>query len=91
MSQDQDQLVKSAVLGKQVEDFMASDVGRFFKERIIQERAEAITGFANCDPTDQKEVLKWQNQLVRADAMITWISGVIRDGLTAVHILETGE
>lgn len=91
MSEENEELIKAALLGKQVENFLSSDVGRYLKNRITEERAQAISQFAACNPTDQSAIIRIQNQLLRADSMISWISGAITDGLTALNILESGE
>jgi len=84
-------LVEKGVLGKEVEFFMNSDVGRYLQDRILNEKIAAIEGLSQCDPFKPEDVQKWQNQMRLADHMTSWLQQAVHDGLNAINVLESRE
>lgn len=83
-----DQLVASAVLGQQIENFLRGDVGKYLQARANRVYNAAIDEFKSCDPSDTAKVVKIQADVWKAEAFMTWTSEGIQEGLTALGILE---
>lgn len=85
---ENDQLVASAVLGQQVENFLTSDVGKYLQARANRVYNAAIDEFKSCDPSDTAKIVKIQANIWKAEAFMTWLAEGIQEGLTALGILE---
>lgn len=85
---ENDQLLASAVLGKQLENFLASDVGKYLQARANRVYNAAIDEFKSCNPSDTTRLVKIQADVWKAEAFMTWVSEGIQEGLTALGILE---
>ena len=81
-------LIRRATFGKQIEQFMSSDIGRYLTARADDDIVNAFNELKKCDPRDGKTVEKWQNQVYRAESFSTWLSEGVQDGLNAIEILE---
>jgi len=84
-------LVDAAVLGKQVDDFMRSDVGRFLLQRAAEEQARGYEALRDVDATDARAVLRAQAEVWRAESIADWLGKSVIDGLRATEILESRE
>ena len=85
---DTDVLVDKAVLGKQVEIFFDSRVGKFLLARIESEINRGVELLKKVDPEDVKQVRCLQNLVWRAESIESWFSEAIMDGIKATEILE---
>ena len=85
---DTDVLVDKAVLGKQVEIFFDSRVGKFLLARIESEINRGVELLKKVDPEDVKQVRCLQNLVLRAESIESWFSEAIMDGIKATEILE---
>lgn len=84
-------LVDVAVLGKQVDDFMRSDVGQFLTDRINDELNDAYDALKTVDAADAKAVYAAQNAVWRSETLARWIETAIQDGIRATNVLESRE
>jgi hypothetical protein len=85
MDEDQLNLMNKAVFGRQVEEFLTSDIGRFLLNKADRELAEAIGALRDCQPED---LLKHQFQMKRAESIRGWLREAIEEGLRALNLLE---
>lgn len=81
--------VERAVLGKQFEDFMSSDMGKYLDKRMEQEYMNALEALQSVDATDARAVMQVQSDAARARGMREWFERVIIDGLEATKVLES--
>lgn len=86
--EDRELIVKMAVFGKQVDQFMSTDIGRYLLDRSDDEAVKALTAFKTCDPTDVNTVIKLQNIIKQSENFRLWLDEAVTDGLKALNILE---
>lgn len=93
MNEDEEKLViiRRATFGRQVEQFLNTEVGKYLVCRANDEVAKAVFDFKNCCPTDAVEVQSIQNRMKQGENFIEWISQAVNDGLQALNILEDRE
>lgn len=84
-------LIQKAVFGRQVEEFLNTDIGRFMVTRAEQSAESAMEKLKTCDPRDGKIVQSLQNEIWKAESFQEWMAIAIMDGLRAHKLLEDGE
>ena len=80
--------VRVAVFGRQVEDFLASDVGLYVQQCAEIEETEAKNALALVDPEDAAKVRKLQNDVLVARKVISWLAEAVQKGHEAIQVLE---
>lgn len=85
------ELYEVSVLGKQVHDFMKSDVGRYMLQRADFEVNDAFEKLKTCDAANVNEVRRLQNNIWVAESVKTWMAEAVGEGLRALDILEDRE
>jgi hypothetical protein len=91
LAQEAARLIDEAVFGKQIEDFVMSDIGKFLFARINAEIAEGVDELKKAAPTDAEAIRQAQNKVWRGEHMQAWLLHAIDAGLTATKILEDNE
>jgi hypothetical protein len=86
-----DLLYAEAILGKDAEEFMASDVGRYLLGRAEQEADEANDKLKRISPWRRRRITELQNEIWRAESVKGWLIEIIRAGEAAEHALEQQE
>ena len=81
-------LYESAVLGKQIENFLAGDVGKYLHARATRVYNKAVDEFKKVGPTDVAEIMRIQSDMWKAEAFMGWLSQGIQEGLTSLGILQ---
>lgn len=84
-------LIRRAVFGKQVENFLSSDEGKYLLHRADNDVQTAFEGLKSCDPKDGKMVQTFQNMIYRAESVKQWLTDAVVDGLNATNIIEDRE
>ncbi len=91
MEDHEQELISRAVFGKQVEEFLASEIGQYLIS-CAQDRVEAAQqDFKTVDCTDSAKVIEIQNRILVADCVIQWLKDAVGDGVRALNILDNGE
>ena len=88
---ENDELYARAAFGKQVELFWSSAVGAYLRARAQEVYNAAIAELKSCDPTDTKKIVKLQSDIFKAEALETWLSEAILDGIKALDLIDSGE
>lgn len=83
-----DALFHSAMVGKQIESFLASDIGRYLQARAHKAYNAAVEDFKRVDASDAEAVRKIQSEMWRAEAFMGWLSQGVQEGLTSLGILQ---
>jgi hypothetical protein len=83
-----EELIRSAMLGKQIEAFLSSDVGKYLQARTSRVYNAAIEDFKRVDPSDLNKVRQIQADLWKAEAFMGWLSQGVQEGLTSLKILQ---
>jgi hypothetical protein len=81
-------LMAEAVLGRDAQDFVNSDVGRYILGRASQEKAEALEQLSRVSPWRRNRIRQLQNAVWRADSVALWIAELISSGRQAETVLE---
>jgi hypothetical protein len=76
-------LLQRAVFGKQVENFWASDVGRYLQTKAQERYNAAIDQLRDVDPEDAKEIRRIQNEIKFSECFVGWLNEALREGLEA--------
>lgn len=83
-----DVLWAEATLGRDAQEFLASDVGRYLIGRCDQEIAEAQEKLNVVSPWRRNRIRQLQNEIWRAQAVKTWLAELIEAGQQAEVLLE---
>lgn len=83
-----DLLMAEAVLGRDAEEFLATDIGRYIVGRCEQDIAEAQDQLSRVSPWRKKRIQELQNQVWRAQSVRGWIGELVADGRAAEAALE---
>ncbi len=78
-------LWEKAVLGKQIDEFLSSDIGRYLLNRADKELANAITALRDCSSED---LIKYQSDMKRAESIRAWLVDAVQEGLRALNLIE---
>lgn len=84
-------LYAEAALGKDAEEFLRSDLGRYMLARAEEEEREALEGLANVWPWRRRRIQQLQAQLWRARSFGGWLTEMVVIGRQALDHLETPE
>lgn len=77
-----------AVLGRDAEDFLRSDLGRYMLGRCDQEIAEAGQALATVSPWRRNRIRQLQNEIWRAQSIKGWLAELVTAGRQAEQVLE---
>jgi len=83
----EDPTVRSAVFGRQVEQFLASDIGRYLIARADQQIKEGKAELVETDPENANAMRAAQFKVKVAQSIVDWLSDAIRNGEHATEIL----
>jgi hypothetical protein len=89
MDEEQEILVKRAIFGKQVENFLSSDIGRYILARAEDQAATAMDKLKTCTPTEGRLVQSLQNDIYKAESIREWLGHAIQDGMNALNIIDS--
>jgi hypothetical protein len=86
-----DALFESAVFGKQVENFLGSEIGDYLLAKAKNEEQEAIHQISKVAPWRRRRIQELQNHIWRAQQFQIWLADAIADGQQATRLLEGEE
>lgn len=84
-------LIAEAVLGRDAEVFLSSDLGRYMLARVEEEEQEALDALANVAAWRRRRISDLQAKLWRARSFKNWLTELIVAGKQALEQLETPE
>lgn len=82
------ELVAEAVLGRDAEDFIQSDIGRYIIGCAEQESHEAMDQLKRVYPWRRRKIQELQNKIYRAESIQSWLAELVIKGKQAVQQLE---
>ena len=85
------ELLAEAIIGKDAEEFFASELGQVVIGRADQEYSEALEGLRTVDPEDAKSIRELQNKAWRAESFKGWLAELIISGKQAIQTLDAQE
>ena len=80
--------VRVAVFGRQVEDFMGSDIGQYLSQCIDSEIADGLLSLRKAPPAEWKQVAIAQLRIDCAEKLRNWLAEAIQRGYEARELLE---
>lgn len=81
-------VVRDAVLGRQVEDFLDSDIGKYLVQRAEEEANEALEELKKVAWWRHNR-LKWlQNRIWVTEHFQMWLGQAYREGIQALQSIE---
>jgi hypothetical protein len=83
-----DVLMAEAVLGRDAEEFLNTDIGRYIIGRCEQEIQEAQDQLSRVSPWRRRRIQQLQNEVWRAQSVKGWIAELIANGRAAEAALE---
>lgn len=81
-------LIAEAILGKDAEEFLNTDLGRFMLARADAEEREALEALASVSPWRRRRIAQLQTQLWRARSFREWLTDLITTGRQALEQME---
>lgn len=82
-------LVRTAVFGKQVEDFLTSDIGDYLLQKAKHEEADAIEALVQGVGTlPEREILELRNRIWTARKFQSWLGRAVEMGLQSMELLK---
>jgi hypothetical protein len=84
----EDPLVKQAVFGVEVQDFLRSPIGDFLLKRA-ENRLEVLIGqLKKQDPSESSKILALQAEIRHLEMFEGWLAEAVQAGITAVAIID---
>ena len=87
-SEENKPLWEAAIFGKQVDEFLSSDIGKYLLEKAEKQYFNAILKLRDCAPED---LLKHQSEMKRAESIRSWLADAVEEGLRAFNLIEEND
>ena len=84
-------LFAEAVLGRDVHDFLTSELGRYIIGCAEQEYRDAVLKLETVPAWRWRRVRELQNQMWRAKSLLAWLRDLLTAGASAEHVLDDME
>ena len=81
-------MMAEAMLGRDAQEFISSDIGRFLIGRCEQEIADARNKLDTVSPWRRNRIRQLQNEIWRAKSMQSWLIELIQAGKQAEQMLD---
>ena len=85
MNEETEILWDKAVFGKQVEEFLGSDIGKYLLSKADRELSQAIIALRDCTPD---QLVRFQSDMKRAESIREWLVEAVEEGLRAMNLIE---
>ena len=83
-----DVLMAEAILGRDAQDFLNTELGRYLVGRAEAEKADALEQLARVSPWRRNRIRQLQNEVWRAESVVSWLAEIISAGRDAENVLE---
>lgn len=84
-------LYDRATMGRQVEEFLSSDVGRYIMTRLRDRKKDEMERLLTVDASKPTEVLKLQLSVQINQEFASWLLHAINDGVNATQQIQGDE
>jgi hypothetical protein len=84
----EDPLVRQAVFGQEVQDFLRTPIGDFLIKRAETQLAQAIEKLKTVPPELSGSIAKLQVEIQFLERFEGWLGEAVQAGLTAVAIID---
>lgn len=82
------ELLAEAMVGRDAEDFIQSDIGQYILGCAEQEAHEAMDQLKRVYPWRRRKITELQNKIWRAEAIQSWLAELVIAGKQAVQQLD---
>lgn len=82
-------LFAEAALGRDAEEFLNTDLGRYILARVEEEEREAMEALGKVLPWRRRRITELQSRLWRARSFKGWLAEMIQTGRQALEQLDT--
>ncbi len=82
------ELFAEAILGRDAEDFIQSDIGQYLIGCAEQEAQEAMEQLKHVFPWRRRKIVELQNRIWRAESIQSWLAEIVIKGKQATQQLE---
>lgn len=86
-----DNRVRTAVFGQQVQDFLATEIGAFLLKRAESELATHIESLKTWSASDSLGIMALQGKIRLLESFEAWLGDAVQDGLTAIAVIDGEE
>lgn len=86
-----DPLVRAAVFGEKVQEFLRSEIGDFLLKRVEAQLAVSIESLKSVDPGKTTQVVVLQERIRLLEGFESWLGDAVQEGLTAISVIEGEE
>jgi hypothetical protein len=83
------ELFAEAIIGRDAEEFVESDIGKYIIGCAEQEANEAMDQLKSVFPWRKRKITELQNKIWRAESLQTWLAELIVKGKQATQQLES--
>ena len=88
---DEQTLIAEAVLGRDAQEFLASEIGRYLLGRAQIDEREAMESLVSVKWWRRRRIIELQSRIYRARSVRSWLAEIITDGRNAESSLEERE
>jgi hypothetical protein len=88
VDEDQVLMIRRAVFGEQVQQFISSQIGQYLLARAQEDKVNAQAKFLEVDPSNVEAVRSIQNDILMSNKFAIWLQDAVGDGLRALGIIE---
>ena len=85
---DEQTLIAEAVLGRDAQEFLASEIGRYLLGRAQMDEREAMEALVSVKWWRRRKIIELQSRIYRARSVRNWLAEIITDGRQAESVLE---
>lgn len=82
------ELFAEAMMGRDAEDFINSDIGKYIIGCAEQEEQEAMEQLKRVYPWRRKKITELQNKIWRAESIQSWLAELVIKGKQAISQLD---
>jgi hypothetical protein len=82
------ELIAEAMIGRDAEDFVQSDIGKYILGCAEQEAIEAMDQLKRVYPWRRRKITELQNKIWRAESLQTWLAELVISGKQAIQQLD---
>lgn len=82
------ELYAEAMVGRDAEDFIQSDIGQYILGCAEQEAREAIDQLKRVYPWRRRKITELQNKIWRAESIQSWLAELVIAGKQAIQQID---
>jgi hypothetical protein len=83
-----DELLETAVFGKEVENFLSTKIGKYLVSRAEVQAEEATERLKRTPAWRKRKITDLQNEIWKAESFQQWLADAVMDGQQALNLIE---